>query len=233
MSRSLPPSNHPPRRAGPSAVRRARVGMARLSRAMNRAVAQSPQSLFLRALVAQPGMVGAICASSPRLAGCMAAWLPPVGDDGLTLELGGGTGVVTAALLARGLPPGRLVVVEQSAALAAHLRKRFPQVCVLQADAADLPALRESPHWPRSARGLALPVRGVASGLPLLSIPEPVRQRILQATAAVLAPGGRLVQFTYALRGHSPWLSAGFELLARERVLANLPPARVDVLQRG
>ena len=44
---------------------------------------------------------------------------------GLVVELGGGTGVITAALLARGVAPERLVVVEQSPALAAHLRQRF------------------------------------------------------------------------------------------------------------
>ena len=75
-----------------------------------------------------------------------------------------------------------------------------------------------------------LPVLHIVSGLPLLSIPEPSRGRILAAGAAVLAPQGRLLQFTYALRGVSPWQQVGLACLRRERVLANLPPARVDVL---
>lgn len=202
-------------------LRAARMGVKRV----RSAVACSPQSLFLRELVAQPGAVGAICASSPRLAARMAAWVDP-DADGWVVELGGGTGVITQALLARGVAPERLFVVEQSARLAAHLRQRFPLITVLQGDAAELPALLAG----ASAGRARLPVRHIVSGLPLLSIPEPCRQRILQAGAAVLAPDGRLLQFTYALRGPSPWQQAGLACQRRERVLANLPPARIDVL---
>lgn len=203
------------------AVRAARIRVARVGRA----VARAPQSLFLRELVAQPGSIGAICASSPRLAACMAAWVDPHAA-GWVVELGGGTGVITQALLTRGVVPSRLVVVEQSERLASHLRRRFPQVCVVQGDAAELPALL--------AR-LAVPVSSVScvvSGLPLLSIPEPARSRILHAGAAVLAPDGQLLQFTYALHGASPWQEAGLACRHRQRVLANLPPARIDVLGR-
>ena len=79
---------------------------------------------------------------------------------------------------------------------------------------------------------MPLAVQCIVSGLPLLSIPSEVRQRILLAGAQVLAPGGRLLQFTYALRGTSPWQTAGLVSGGCERVLANLPPARIDVLER-
>lgn len=219
------------RQAGPPvALRVARVGVARMRRAMGHAVARSPQSLFLRELVAQPGAVGAICASSPRLAARMAAWVDPAAP-GVVVELGGGTGVITAALLARGVAPERLVVIEQSAKLAAHLRRRFPHIHVVHGDAAQLDLLACSADWPCcGGDGVPLPIHCIVSGLPLLSIPLPVRQRILQAGAQALAPGGRLLQFTYAMGGPSLWQGAGLVGQARERVLANLPPARIDVL---
>lgn len=213
------------------AARAARVGVDRMRRAVDLAVARSPQSLFLRELVAQPGTVGAICASSPRLAARMAA-LVDAQQPGLVVELGGGTGVITAALLAHGIAPARLVVVEQSAALADHLRRRFPGVCVLQGDAADIGHWHASGHMPVGGDGQPLPVHTIVSGLPLLSIPQPVRQRILRAGAQLLVPHGRLLQFTYALRGASPWQTAGLHRQHSERVLANLPPARIDVLGR-
>ena len=205
--------------------------LTRLAPGAGLALARSPQSLFLRALLAQPGTVGALCASSPRLAQRMAAWVDPAAP-GLVLELGGGTGVITAALLARGVAPQRLVVVEQSAALAAHLQRRFPHVHVLHGDAAELARLTGAPGWPRDAAGAPLAVGCIVSGLPLLSIPPALRQRILQASAELLAPGGRLLQFTYALRGPSLWQSTGLIGQSCERVLANLPPARIDVLKR-
>lgn len=216
--------------AGPRlAVRAARASVARMRRAVDRAVAQSPQSLFLRELVAQPGTVGAICASSARLAARMAEQVDPA-SGGLVVELGGGTGVISSALLARGVAPERLVIIEQSEALAALLRRRFPRVCVVHGDAAGLAQARVEGWLPHGARGELLPIDFIVSGLPLLSIPLPVRQRILQAGAQALAPQGRLVQFTYAMRGPSPWQGAGLARLHSERVIANLPPARIDVL---
>ncbi|MDR0457702.1 MAG: phospholipid methyltransferase [Burkholderiaceae bacterium] len=209
--------------------RAARANMARIWRAARHAVAQSPQSLFWRELAANPGQVGAICASSPRLAARMAAWVDP-SAPGLVVELGGGTGVITAALLARGVPRERLVVVECSPVLAAHLARRFPGVQVLEGDAAHLGQWRRDGRLPRDASGQPQAIRAIVSGLPLLSIPHPARARIVQAGAAALAEGGRLIQFTYTLRGRSPWQAAGLTLRHSERVLANLPPARIDML---
>ncbi len=219
--------------AGPRlAVQAARASVARMRRAVDRAVAQSPQSLFLRELVTQPGTVGAICASSSRLAARMAEQVNPA-TPGLVVELGGGTGVISAALLAHGVAPERLVIIEQSEALAALLRRRFPRACVVHGDAAGLAQARQQGWLPQDAHGAPLPIDFIVSGLPLLSIPLPARQRIMQASALALAPHGRLVQFTYAMRGPSPWQTAGLVRLHSERVIANLPPARIDVLGRA
>ena len=222
----------PAERHTPAAAQQARTGLLRVRQAMQRAVTRSPQTLFLRAMLAQPASVGAVCASSPRLAARMAAQVDVAGNA-LVVELGGGTGVITAALLAHGLPARQLVVVEQSPALAAHLRRRFPRLCVIEGDAAQLCDWHAQGRLPAGPQGQRLPIDCIVSGLPLLSIPHPARQRILQAGMRALAPQGRLVQFTYALRGPSPWQSAGLVRLRSERVLANLPPARIDVLGHG
>jgi phospholipid N-methyltransferase len=211
--------------------RAARVNVARLWRAARHAVAQSPHSLFWRELAANPGQIGAICASSPRLAARMAAWVDP-STPGLVLELGGGTGVITAALLARGVPPERLVVVECSPVLAAHLARRFPGVKVIEGDAARLVQWQHEGRLPPDASGQPQRIHTIVSGLPLLSMSPPVRARIVQAGATVLAESGRLIQFTYTLRRRSPWQAEGLMPCHSEQVLANLPPARIDVLER-
>ena len=188
-------------------------------------------ALLWRELVRQPGSVGAICASSRRLAACMASHIDPNPDaPSVVVELGGGTGAITSALRACGLPARRLVVIEYSANLAQHLRQHFEGVCVIHGDAADLPAMLQRPDWPADEAGQPLPIAQIVSGLPLLSIAPPDRQRILEAGVQALPPQGRLIQFTYALRAPSPWQQAGLRLLSRKRVMFNLPPARVDVL---
>ena len=61
---------------------------------------------FLRGLVNDPRGVSAPTPSSPALSRAIAAEID-MARDGLVIELGPGTGVVTDALLQRGVPPGR------------------------------------------------------------------------------------------------------------------------------
>ncbi|MHB8564056.1 MAG: hypothetical protein ACYDDA_08960, partial [Acidiferrobacteraceae bacterium] len=82
--------------------------------------------LFVKVLCSRPQTIGAPCPSSRRLANYMAAQAI-ASAKGTVVELGAGTGVVTQALLDRGLAAEKLIVVEQSPILAGHLRARFPQ----------------------------------------------------------------------------------------------------------
>src|SRR5436190_1205990 len=96
-------------------LRKSRVLTRTAYRAMARRLARmlpaSSAWLFAREWVNEPALVGAIWPSSTRLATRMAARVPRH-RDGLVIELGAGTGAVTEALLAHGIAPERLVVVE-------------------------------------------------------------------------------------------------------------------------
>lgn len=151
----------------------------------------------------------------------MARLLEPV-EDGLVVELGAGTGVVTEALLARGVPLDRFVAVERSTALAELLRVRFPELRVICGDAANLRRLLRG-HRPKGGRG---PVQ-IVSSLPLRSIPAPKVREILGEIAALLEHGGRWIQYTYALSPRQP--PDGFARRESVVVWKNVPPARVDV----
>lgn len=173
---------------------------------------------FVRAWLRDPAAVGAICPSSARLARRIAQQVD-LGGEGWVVELGAGTGVVTAALLQHGVQAQRLVVIERSPALVRHLRLRFPQLRVILGDAAHGSALI----------GHDMPIAAVISGLPLRSLPAEQVARITRAWSG--APGRhlRIIQFTYALRGSSAWAAAGLTRTGAEWVWGNLPPARVDV----
>lgn len=177
--------------------------------------------LFLRELLAKPDAVGAVWPSSNQLARCMAAPVPRTGN-GLVVELGGGTGAVTQALLEQGVAVDRLVVVERSPAFVQHLRQRFPSVTVLQGDATRLAAL-----LPAGA-----PIDAIVSSLPLRSLPQTDASAIVGQWHQLLRPGGMVVQFTYALRGQAGTPFDGFVEHDSRLVWANLPPARVMVLVR-
>jgi phospholipid N-methyltransferase len=142
------------------------------------------------------------------------------------LELGAGTGTLTEALLANGVDPADLYIVERDAELVNVLRQRFPQCHVFAMDA--LAIDRELPP------GVAFDF--VISGLPLLLFTPEQRFELLDKVLKLLRPGGRYQQFTYG--GRCPIDRATRERLRVDaRLLGiaalNLPPAFVYRLTRA
>jgi phosphatidylethanolamine/phosphatidyl-N-methylethanolamine N-methyltransferase len=178
--------------------------------------------LFALETLRNPRDVGAICPSSDALAEHVAKQLP-LDAPGKVVELGAGTGSITRALLRHGVPPRHLVAVERSAVLTKRLRRSFPQITVVEGDAAHLARLLGSQ---RSQ------VRAVVSGLPLRSLSRPAVARIMSSLDDALAPGGMFIQFTYALHAPLERVPEHFTRLASRIVWRNFPPARVDVFRK-
>src|SRR5215469_13353288 len=66
---------------------------------------------FIRCWIEKPLTTGAVTPSGRALARTMASYIDP-SRSGPVIELGPGTGPVTEALLAQGIDPSRLVLVE-------------------------------------------------------------------------------------------------------------------------
>lgn len=188
-------------------------GLTRLARPLH------PGLAFVQALLCNPRAVGACTPSSRMLAKVMAAQVP-LPTKGLVVELGGGTGAVTSALLRRGVPASQLCVIEHSPILARLLAERFPRANVIQGDAAQLTRLLPGPNPT---------VQCVVSSLPLLSLPRPLVARIIEQIEALLGQRGTLIQFTYRIGGGVSPLAAAFEPVRSQTILLNLPPAKVEV----
>lgn len=197
--------------------------MKRFVKVLLQAPGAASLALFTREIWANPRAMGAACPSGPSLAACMASRVPTE-RDGLVVELGGGTGAVTAALLKHGVPPWKLVVVERSPTLAHHLRQRFPQLRILQGDAAHLGQLL--------GQDKSKKVGSIVSSLPLRSLSPATTRAISHQIETLLEAGGLLIQFTYDPRGTRARLLPGFRRLSSKIVWSNLPPARVDVFER-
>lgn len=168
--------------------------------------------------LAAPRQVGAIAPSGPALARAMVAQVPPPGDRAI-LELGPGTGVFTAALVAHGIPADRVVAVEYDPGMAAALRRRLPGVRVACGDAFDTATLLD--HAPE---GYAAAI----SGLPLLNFPRGMGEGLIRDVLAAMPAGAPFVQFSYGVR---PPIAPGHGLAVRRAgvIWRNLPPARVWV----
>lgn len=179
---------------------------------------RQPWKVFIGEWMRSPRKIGAICPSSFALASVMAREVPA--GDGLVVELGAGTGAVTKALLRSGVAAKRLVAIEQSATLAAYLRKRFPDIMVIEGDAAALSKILP-----------AKPVDCIVSSIPLVSLPESARKSIIREMKKILR-GNRLIQYTY-LWGGALLEKSGLRLLNSRLVLRNIPPARVMTFAAG
>jgi len=175
---------------------------------------------FLSTWLQSPIKTGALSPSSPALAKAMAAEIDP-SMPGPVVEIGPGTGPVTEAILARGITPQRLVLVEFNREFCALLRKRFPGVTVIEGDGYALAdTLGDTAGQPLAA---------VISSLPLMTRPMPVRLRTLVAALRLLRRGAPFVQFTYAMTAPIPPRPSRFTITASPRIWMNLPPARVWV----
>src|SRR5882724_9997275 len=97
-------------------------------------------TVFLREWIANPQRTGSVVPSSKKLAAAMARWLPS-NPESFVLELGPGTGVVTEALLARGLREEKLIVIEHNSKMAGLLREKFPRAGIITGDAWQLDEL--------------------------------------------------------------------------------------------
>jgi phosphatidylethanolamine/phosphatidyl-N-methylethanolamine N-methyltransferase len=128
---------------------------------------------------------------------------------------------VTQALLDRGVPSERLLVIERSRSLAARLRSAFPRLRIVQGDAGNL-----GDFLPRD-----VPVDAIVSGVPLRSLPYAESRSIVEHWRAVLPAGTLIIQFTYALHGPLRYLTDGFIQLSSEIAWLNLPSARIVALK--
>ena len=178
---------------------------------------------FLRQWFDNPLKTGAVAPSSPALAKKMASYID-ISASGPVVELGPGTGVVTQAVIKRGIEPCRILAVEYSSEFVDILRDRFSGANVMQGDAYDFETIRQA-H-------IHEPLAAVVSSLPLFTKPKDMRHRLIDMCLDAIAPGQPFIQFSYALVPPVPEEEGNFTLETSSWVLGNLPPARVWVYRR-
>jgi phosphatidylethanolamine/phosphatidyl-N-methylethanolamine N-methyltransferase len=190
--------------------------------------AYTQQITFFREWIKHPLQMASVLPSGQPLARKMISAMPEQSE--CVIELGGGTGVITEALLDHGVSPAQLLVLEMNETMHGILRGRFPHAHVLCADARHVNelAMRTGVLAPEGADA-------ILSSLGLLTMPPSLQQDILDAAFAVLRPGGVFVQYTYGWRSPLAEQVRKDLRLRCERVgmvWRNLPPAQVYVYSR-
>jgi len=185
-------------------------------------VAQLSDDLrFLRRFFAAPLAVASPVPSGRRLAEAVAAQVKR--GTAPVLELGPGTGAVTSAILARGTPPQQLLAIEQDSDFAEFLGQRFPTCRILKGDAFRFDEVLRLNDF----RGF---FGAIVCGVPVLSQPVSIREKLLREAVAWLKPGSPFIQFSYGARPPIPPIHS-MEARRAAIVWQNIPPMYVWVYQ--
>ena len=183
------------------------------------------QALFFQTWLRQPAIIGAIMPTRPPLARAMAR--AAVGS-GPIVELGGGTGPITRALVESGAMARHLTVIERHPLFHRLLTDRFPRLRVLCGDAEELGNMLAPAEMGR--------VGVVVSSLPRLGWPLTRQRSILEQCFTALRGGGVFLEFSYGPLSPIPArLVRELDLAPHrlQRVWGNFPPATIWAYRRA
>ncbi|MDQ2704858.1 MAG: class I SAM-dependent methyltransferase [Pseudomonadota bacterium] len=179
---------------------------------------------FFKGWIDKPKAVGAIIPTSSVTARRMASVIDT--DSGLpVLEVGPGTGVITKAILGRGVKPVDVYTVEYSHDFVMHLKRNYPGVNVIEGDGFNLDeALSELPDTVFDC---------VISGVPLLNFPVARRIAYLETLLSRIPHGRPVVQLTYGPKSPIPPGLGDYTVEHFRFVLRNIPPTQLWLYRRG
>ena len=175
--------------------------------------------LFARTFLKNPVMLGSVIPSSRFL---IDAVLEPVDWERtrVLVEYGPGVGTITGEILKRMRPETKLIIIEMNVELARFLRAHFndARLVVVEGSAANVRQVLAD-HGFEGADY-------IISGIPLGSMPLPVREHIVRETKQALAPDGAFIVYQFTSRV-LPELQRVFEVVKRGREWLNVLPAHL------
>jgi len=175
--------------------------------------------LFARTFLKNPVMLGSVIPSSRFL---IDAVLEPIDWERtrVLVEYGPGVGTITGEILKRMRPETKLIIIEMNVELARFLRAHFndARLVVVEGSAANVRQVLAD-HGFEGADY-------IISGIPLGSMPLPVREHIVRETKQALAPDGAFIVYQFTSRV-LPELQRVFDVVKRGREWLNVLPAHL------
>jgi len=144
---------------------------------------------FLGEFLKAPGSIGAIAPSSPQLAESITE-AAGVSQARVIVELGPGTGALSAAIRRKRRPEATYFAIEANASFVEEMKHRYPDIPVHHDSAVAIRRYVE-------AAGHRY-CDCIVSGLPFATFPDALQDQLLAAIRDALAPGGRFATFAYA-----------------------------------
>lgn len=175
------------------------------------------RTTFLRSFLRDWRTIGSVTPSSRFLVNAMLDRID-FGAAHHLVEYGPGTGVFTAEALRRMRPDSQLLALDTEAHFVDALRERLPdpRLIAVPGSAASVERHIAALGWPHAD--------AILSGIPYTAMPAWLRESILRASAAALAPAGVFLAYQYSpyIR---PLLGQLFAQVETRWMPLNLPPA--------
>ncbi|EJF91017.1 phospholipid N-methyltransferase PmtA [Bartonella tamiae] len=183
----------------------------------------SEEIRFFKGMIDGPKKVGAVLPTSSVTSKRMASVID-VESNLPVLELGPGTGVITKAILERGIAPNDLYSIEYSEDFAELLFEKFPKVNVIHGDAFKLDeTLGDKKH---------LKFDCVICAIPLTLIPVADRIALIEDLLDRIPHGRPVIQITYGAKSPVPANKGSYEVKHYDFVMRNFPPAQLWIYRR-
>ncbi|MQX46112.1 phospholipid N-methyltransferase PmtA [Sinorhizobium medicae] len=178
---------------------------------------------FFKGWMSNSRAVGAILPTSSVTARRMASVVDP--DSGLpVLELGPGTGVITKAILERGIEPEKLISIEYSTDFYNQLKAQFDGVQFINGDAFDLGRTLGSLKDQQ--------FDSVISAVPLLNFPMHRRVELLEDLLSRIPFGRPVIQISYGPMSPVVAVPDSYRIQHFDFVVRNIPPAQLWVYRK-
>lgn len=150
---------------------------------------KSEQRLFFQRWLKSPKQLGTLAPISQRLANKAASLVHNAAMSKI-VEIGAGTGRLTRTLLEAGIKVDNLTAVELDGQFCHFLKNSLPQIQVIEGDASYLPTLLDP--------SLVEKIDYVFSVIPLMYLPQSLRDHIVHQALSVLKPTGKLYHVCYS-----------------------------------
>ncbi len=184
----------------------------------SRSAKVSDFSLFFSKFVAKGRQISSAVPSSPSMVGTVLQSVD-FSRPATIVELGAGTGPITEQIVEHLRPHHRFVAVENDRDFCGILRRRFPEVTLLESDATRLAD-------PLAKLGIHK-VDYVLSGLPTPSLPPRAMLRLMHWLRDSLTPNGLFVQITVIPVLYLSFYRRLFDQVDYRSVWLNVPPGGV------
>ena len=152
--------------------------------------------IFIKEFIKSPASVGSICPSSPELASSLINAVPDNNDNGLIVDLGAGSGVVTEQLIKIGISPKSIIAIEKSSGFIRIFNKRCPGIPLIISDACSLENIL-CQYKPECR------IKAIISSLPLRSLQffDSLKESYQEFEEWFALKGNELAYVSYAPRG--------------------------------